>query len=117
MPKKTKFGGPGRKSGDPVLDLVGAVRRSPDGTMLAIHWPSPPSLHRWAVADHHGSLGYETPDRIAHWPVIGAVPGTPAAGQYLATQPMPVHPAPRRRHPRDVVDVQLPESNEEAPGA
>lgn len=111
MPKKTKFGGPGRKVGDVHTDLTGAVRRSPDQTMIAILWPSPPHPAAWAVSDHHGSLGYEKPDRVAHWPVIGAVPGTPAAGQPLATQPMPVHPAPRRR---PVVDVQLPEPAEEA---
>jgi hypothetical protein len=81
------FGGRGRRSGNAHTDLMGAVRRSPDQTMVAIHWPSRPSAHTWAVADHLGSVGYELPDRVAHWPVIGAVPGTPAAGMPLADAP------------------------------
>lgn len=84
MPRKTPFGGRGPKSGNAHTDLMGAVRRSPDQTMLAIHWPSRPHPQTWAVTDCIGSLGYETPERIAHWPVIGAVPGTPASGQPLA---------------------------------
>jgi hypothetical protein len=56
------------------------VRRSPDATMLAILWPSDPSPARWMVADFAGSCGYDTPERVAHWPVVGAVPFSPADG-------------------------------------
>lgn len=112
MPKKPPFGGRGPKSGDPRTDLVGAVRRSPDQTMIAIHWPSPPHPSAWAVSDHHGSLGYEKPERVAHWPVIGAVPGTAAAGQPLS--PEPIEPKRTRRKPPAVVDVHLPADKTEA---
>lgn len=80
---KPKFGGNGRPQGNPWEALIGEVRRSPDGTMLAILLPSPPSEYRWSCADNKGSLGHERDERIAHWPVIGAVPGTPAAGMEL----------------------------------
>jgi hypothetical protein len=83
--RKKRFGGNGFRTGTPGSDLAGTVRRSPDGTMLAICWPSPPSLSRWWVADAHGSLGYEPPERIAHWPVVGAVPYSAAAGMALKT--------------------------------
>lgn len=73
-----------KPQGDAATDLMGTVRRSPDGTMLAINWPCPPSPSTWAVSDRIGSVGYETPGRVQHWPVIGAVPGTPAAGMQLA---------------------------------
>ena|SRR5688500_4646371 len=86
--RKKPFGGPGPRQGNAHADLMGAVRRSPDETMLAIHWPSLPSEYTWAVTDHAGALGYEKPERIGHWPVIGAVPGTPASGQFLAEEPV-----------------------------
>jgi hypothetical protein len=62
---------------------MGTVRKSPDGTMLAICWPSPPSRSVWWIADANGSVGYEEPDRVAHWPARGAVPCSPAAGMEL----------------------------------
>lgn len=90
---KKWFGGrgTGRTQGDPTADAIGTVRRSPDGEWLAIMWPSRPSPYTWAVTDYVGSTGYEAPDRIAHWPLVGAVPCSPAAGMSL----MP-HPAPPR---------------------
>lgn len=81
--RRQVFGGRGRQQGEVLTDKVGTVRRSPDGTMLAVLWPSDPHPSRWMVADRHGSCGYETPDRVTHWHVIGAVPGTPAAGMEL----------------------------------
>jgi hypothetical protein len=77
-------GGKGKPQGDVSKDLMGTVRRAPDMTMLAVLWPSDPHPCRWMVTDHAGSLGYEMPERVAHWHVIGAVPGTPAAGMVLA---------------------------------
>lgn len=111
MPRKPPFGGPGPKSGNAHTDLMGAVRRSPDQTMLAINWPSRPHPQTWAVTDCKGSLGYEIPERVAHWPVIGAVPGTPAAGQFLAEDPVPTKRV--HRKPPAVVDVHLPAATEE----
>lgn len=64
-------------------NLLGTVRRHPDGTMLAVLWPSPPHPHRWMVTDRWGSCGYETDDAVANWPVVGAVPFSPAAGVSL----------------------------------
>lgn len=83
--RKPMFGGDGKPQGDATTDLMGAVRRSPDCTMLAIKWPSPPSPSTWAVSDRYGSVGYEKPERVQHWPIIGAVPGSLAAGMELAT--------------------------------
>lgn len=82
--RKRMFGGNGKPQGDAAADLMGAVRKSPDGTMLAICWPSPPSPSTWAVSDAYGSLGYERPERITHWPIVGAAPCSPAAGMELA---------------------------------
>jgi len=82
--RKPPFGGgPKRPQGNATEDVMGTVRRSPDGSMLAMHWPSRPHPADWMVADRHGSCGYEKLERIAHWPVIGAVPGSPAAGMEL----------------------------------
>jgi hypothetical protein len=83
MSKQPPFGGAGRKTGDAANEKTGSVRKSPDGTMIAIMWPSPPHPAMWAVMDSHGSLGYEKSDRIAHWPFVGAVPFSPAAGVEL----------------------------------
>jgi hypothetical protein len=65
-------------------DLLGTVRRSPDGRFLAVLWPSPPSPHRWMVTDAWGSCGYESDEKVATWPVVGAVPYSPAAGMELS---------------------------------
>lgn len=73
---------------DPTADLLGAVRRSPNGTRLAILWPSPPHPARWMVTDQWGSTGYETDEAVADWPVVGAVPYSPAAGMELAEIPV-----------------------------
>jgi hypothetical protein len=81
---KPKFGGNGRPQGDARNDRMGTVRKSPDGRMLAICWPSPPSPAVWWVTDATGSVGYEKPSRVSHWPVVGAVPCSPAAGMELA---------------------------------
>lgn len=81
--RKQQFGGGGRKQGNSAADPMGTVRRSPDGYWLAIMWPSPPHPASWHVIDYYGSAGYERPERVAHWPVIGAVPGSPAAGMEL----------------------------------
>lgn len=94
---KKPFGGSGRKQGDAANDLTGTVRRSPDGTLLAVMWPSPPSPHTWAVMSHYGSDGYEKPERVAHWPVIGAVPGSPAAGDASEVQQLRAENAELRR--------------------
>lgn len=67
-----------------LADLIGAVRRSPNGTRLAVLWPSPPHPARWMVTDRWGSTGYETYEAVADWPVVGAVPFSPAAGMELA---------------------------------
>lgn len=64
-------------------DLLGTVRRSPTGLSLAVLWPSPPHADRWIVTDQWGSTGYETDARVADWPVVGAVPYSPAAGMSL----------------------------------
>lgn len=64
------------------------MRGSPDGTMVAVHWPSPPSRLSWALLGRVGPLGFETPERVAHWPVMGAMPGTPAAGAKLRRAPL-----------------------------
>ena len=60
----------------PNTDLIGAVRRSPAGTSLAVLWPSPPHPARWMVTDRWGSTGYETDERVAGW--------FPAAGSSIA---------------------------------
>lgn len=86
-----KYGGPGRKQGDPDADLIGTVRRAPNSEYIAIKWPSPPHEACWAVTDYVGSVGYQTSAAIEHWPVAGAVPYSPAAGMALLP-----HPAPRR---------------------
>jgi hypothetical protein len=65
-------------------DLLGTVRRNLNGTMLAVLWPSPPHPHRWMVTDRWGSCGYESDAKVADWPVVGAVPFSPAAGMELA---------------------------------
>jgi len=78
--RRKAFGGRGPDIGSPATDPVGTVRRSPDGKMIALQWPSPPHPSSWAVSDQHGSLGYEKPSRVAHWPVVGVMPFSPAAG-------------------------------------
>ncbi|MFE0647437.1 hypothetical protein ACFVZH_02450 [Streptomyces sp. NPDC059534] len=72
-------------------DLIGSVRRNPQGTMLAVLWPSPPHPSRWMVTDRWGSCGYEPDTTVATWPVVGAVPFSPAAGMELNA------PVPRAR--------------------
>ena len=72
-------------------DLIGSVRRNPAGTMLAVLWPSPPHPSRWMVTDRWGSCGYEPDATVATWPVVGAVPFSPAAGMELNA------PAPKRK--------------------
>ncbi|MFE7580741.1 hypothetical protein ACFU5Y_04135 [Streptomyces gardneri] len=37
-------------------DLIGSVRRNPEGTVLAVLWPSPPHPSRWTVTDRLGLL-------------------------------------------------------------
>ncbi|MET8985915.1 hypothetical protein ABZW49_10740 [Nonomuraea wenchangensis] len=64
----------------PAENLLGTVRRKPNGRVLAVLWPSPPSPNRWMTTDCWGSCGYETDDVVADWPVVGAVPFSPAAG-------------------------------------
>jgi len=93
---KKWFGGKGtgRPEGDAANDPIGTVRQAPDGQWIAIMWPSRPSPHTWAVTDYIGSVGYEKPERIAHWPIVGAVPCSPAAGMELV--PHPQDPPPRR---------------------
>jgi hypothetical protein len=61
-------------------DLLGTVRRKPGGTTLAVLWPADPHPHRWMTTDHWGSSGYESDATVADWPVVGAVPYSPAAG-------------------------------------
>lgn len=63
-----------------VKDLLGTVRRKPNGRVIAVLWPSDPSPARWMTADAWGSCGYEADDVVADWPVVGAVPFSPAAG-------------------------------------
>lgn len=92
-----KFGGRGPIQGDASKDPMGMVRKAPNCEYIAIMWPSPPSKAVWWVMDYVGSVGYETPDRVAHWPVIGAVPGTPAAGMGLT--PHPAIPREEKRPP------------------
>lgn len=64
----------------PNSDLLGTVRLKPGGTTLAILWPADPHPHRWMTTDHWGSSGYESDATVADWPVVGAVPYSPAAG-------------------------------------
>jgi hypothetical protein len=101
MSRKKMFGGNGKPQGDAEQDPIGTVRRSPDGSMLAVKWPSPPSKRSWGVTDWVGSLGYELPERIVHWPIVGAVPFSPAAGVPLLNKFAPQTPA--------TVTVELPE--------
>ncbi|MFE1362613.1 hypothetical protein, partial [Streptomyces harbinensis] len=70
----------------PAEDLLGTVRRSPDGQFLAILWPSARDPYRWITTASWTATGYETDETVATWPVVGAVPGSPAAGQPL-TEP------------------------------
>lgn len=65
---------------DPVENLLGTVRRKPNGKVIAVLWPSPPHPARWMVTDRWGSCGHETDAAVADWPVVGAVPFSPAAG-------------------------------------
>jgi hypothetical protein len=69
---------------NPVDDLLGTVRRKSNGCILAVLWPSPPHAARWMVTDKWGSCGYETDEVVEDWPVVGAVPFSPAAGMELA---------------------------------
>lgn len=89
-------------------ELLGTVRRSPNGTRLAILWPSPPHPARWMVTDRWGSTGYETDETVAGWPVVGAVPYSPAAGMEL-TEPQQARAGKRYRitdtHLSEVADV------------
>jgi hypothetical protein len=89
--RKKWFGGrgTGRAQGDSTADPIGTCRRSPDGEWLAIMWPSRPSPYIWAVTDYVGSVGFEPADRVAHWPIVGAAPGSPAAGMSLTPHPAP----------------------------
>lgn len=66
-----------------LTDLTGTVRLNPNGKTLAVLWPSPPHPDRWIVTDQWGSTGYEPDERVADWPVVGAVPYSPAAGMAL----------------------------------
>lgn len=68
----------------PAENLLGTVRRKPNGCVLAVLWPSPPHPARWMTTDMWGSCGYETNDVVKDWPVVGAVPFSPAAGFPLA---------------------------------
>jgi hypothetical protein len=82
--KRDAFGGRGLpQGGDPDDDPMGTVRRSPDGKLLAIMWPSPPHPSRWHVIDAIGAVGYELGERLHHWPIVGVVPWSPAAGAPL----------------------------------
>ena len=85
--------GTGRPQGDPATDPMGTVRRAPDGRWIAIMWPSGRHPQAWMVADRNGSAGYERPERVAHWPVVGPVPFSPAAGTELRPHP-PIKPQP-----------------------
>lgn len=114
--RRKAFGGRGPDHGDPARDALGTVRRSRDGQWLAILLPSPPHPRRWHVQDQHGAGGYEINARVAHWPVVGAIPWSPAAGVPLdGSVPTPVLPmyattqlAPRTTvdHPPRVVDAE-----------
>jgi hypothetical protein len=95
----SKLGGSGRRQGDPEADLIGVVRRSPDGHYIAVKWPSPPSRAVWMISDYVGSNGYEESWRIAHWPVAGAMPFSPAAGMALLPIPAPPRGARQRTSP------------------
>jgi hypothetical protein len=64
----------------PSENLLGTVRRKPNGCVLAVLWPSPPSPDRWMTTDMWGSCGYETDEAVKDWLVVGAVPFSPAAG-------------------------------------
>ena len=102
--KSKWFGGrgDGRKYGDATADAIGTVRRSPDGEWIAIMWPSRPHPYTWAVSDYVGAAGYEPPDRVAHWPIVGAVPFSPAAGMSLTPHPAPPR---RERKPKMVAGI------------
>lgn len=90
----------------PSENLLGTVRRKPNGRVIAVLWPSPPHPARWMVTDGWGSCGYETDERVADWPVVGAVPFSPAAGV-----PLPDPPS-----KRSVEDVALPAETGEVSG-
>lgn len=84
MPEQQKSWDDPSKPDVELADLLGTVRRHPDGGVLAVLWPSPPSPDRWMVTDGWGSLGYERNRAVADWPIVGAVPYSPAAGMTLA---------------------------------
>lgn len=124
--RRNAFGGRGPRQGDAWTDPMGTVRRSPDGRWLAILLPSPPHPARWHVQDHHGSGGYERCERVAHWPIVGAVPWSPAAGVPLdgsvptpptmtrVTEPQLVRPEPEPASPPPVLVDALIEAQREA---
>lgn len=78
--RRNAFGGRGLRQGDASADPVGAVRRSPDGRFLAVKLPSRPHPADWVIQDRYGACGHEQHHRVAHWPIVGAVPWSPAAG-------------------------------------
>lgn len=85
------YGGRGWPQGHAESDPVGTVRRAPDGKTLAIRLPSPPSDRDWHVQDQWGAGGHEPAWRVAHWPIVGAVPWSPAGGVPLdGSLPTPV---------------------------
>ncbi len=99
---KKWFGGKGtgRPEGNAATDPIGTVRRAPDGRWIAIMWPSRPHPSIWAVTDCQSSTGYERPEHIAHWPIIGVVPCSPAAGMELLP-------------PEDVLVTRMPDQGDD----
>lgn len=75
--------GTGQSIGDAGKDSIGTVRLAPNSEMVAIMWPARPHPLTWAVTDYLGSIGFEAPERVAHWPIVGSVPCSPAAGYTL----------------------------------
>lgn len=99
------FGGDGAPTGDPESDPAGTVRRSPNNHMIAIKWTDEmrrkPDPYVWEIMDTQGIPFMPRQSRgVAHWPVIGTVPGSPGS-------PHPITPR--------LVDVDLPDDLIDSP--
>lgn len=65
---------------DPAADPIGSVRQGTDGRAWIRRPESPDDRYPWIVADYQlGRVAARTDAEVTGWPVLGAVPGTPAA--------------------------------------
>lgn len=68
---------------DPSKSPVGEVRRNPQGSYVSIRVDRITAdegyTYPWLAVYSNGTTGGDSHDTVRGWPVIGAVPGTPAA--------------------------------------